>query len=185
MRDSCFKYDSVLTKFHNKYILLEDVKVLWLNGLCCSDLSGEFDTIYKSTNKVLWHFWGEKINMNDFNEIKIIDSISYFENYGCSFLKKGNQFTWINLKPYPNFWSRLNNKSFESKVELVQNYLFVKRYSNSEKFIEIINIDNGNRTTFSTKDFKDFNLKSTNELEIIKHHGVSETLVISELLKGF
>lgn len=98
------------------------------------------------------------------------------------FLKKGNQFTWINLKPYPNFWSRLNNKSFESKVELVQNYLFVKRYSNNEEFIEIINIDNGNRTTFSTKDF---NLKSTNELEIIKHHGVSETLVISELLKGF
>lgn len=97
-------------------------------------------------------------------------------------MKKGNQFTWINLKPYPNFWSRLNNKSFESIVELVQNYLFVKRYSNSEEFIEIINIDNGNRTTFSTKDF---NLKSTNELEIIKHHGVSETLVISELLKGF
>lgn len=184
IRDTCFRYDSVLPELQKQYVLLEDFHELSKDQLCC-DLFDELVPNFDKKSNILWHFWGDKINISDFAHVEINDSISYYENFGCSFLKKGDLYTWINLTPDRSFWSKHLNNTFQPKAILIGNHLFIKkRYLNIEN-IEIINLINGNRGIITIKDFKDFHLKSDDVIEVVKYHGSRELIRISNLLKGW
>ncbi|MCC5918456.1 MAG: hypothetical protein JJU02_14135 [Cryomorphaceae bacterium] len=195
-KNVCFKYDTVLPLVEKQYILSDKLNDLWENGWhCLGDFYAHgkekeiFEELESENMKIFWHFWGDKIRSENFKEFKINDSISYFEHFGCVFLKVNKLYSWLILNPKPSFWSLNRNEVMvddrELTIQLYKNYLFVETHGFYGSYIRIINLKGGLFTSLDIKDFKDFRFTSNNELECFKHYGDPEIYPLEELIEGW
>jgi hypothetical protein len=133
----------------------------------------------KGLNFELWHFWGHKLILNEFSEIKLNDTISFFEYYGCSFLKVNDRFTWVALDPRFFFWTKKIRRGFipfKSKVLSKESFLIIKRRGRYGEYAMIFNYLNGKNIKLDVKDFKDFFMNSEGNLEVLKFYGENEVI---------
>lgn len=180
--DSVFRYKSKYLDFRDS--IINEIEVSLVKQISFNYKKNlEYLSEFAISDNKLVHFWKDKINISDFELIAKKGNIEYYEFKGCSYIKNGENYSWLCLDANINFWHSGNWLiEYKPKAYIIKDFIFAKSRGQYGEFIKLINLSTGKAYSIDTKDFKSFSIRH-NKL-IVKTYSDNEHIVkLSDLFK--